>query len=1416
MSNLWNRIFGKRTDALRTKSQLAKRRALRVENLEHRHLLANDFGVIAGQAFTDLTDDGLTGDDTALVGAQIRLFKDGGNGTFDNGAGDDVESVAPATASPQTTDASGNYRFEGLDAGTYFVVQDAFTGRIQRAVQTVQTVTISAAQAAGSPVQTIDSFDATTQISTADNSGTNPNSDATDASEAIGGERDFFVQVTSVGAGDQVELRADTGGTTDLLTFESSSGATGTRIVTYDGDDNDGATLDPTGLGGIDLTTSGAAAFRFEAASQPNTDVTIRVFTDGANSSSATITIPDNGTGALDGTLFSVDFADFTVLTGSGADFANVGAIQLEFVAGAAGDGQLDQFETIGPSLQTINFANLNPLSLGNLVFRDNDNNGLFDGSDSGIDGVSLQLFNDVDSNGAYTDGVDVLVSGTGITNPDTTAGGGIYTFDNLFPGNYVILIADGQAALTGFQTSTGNDPASDPDDDVDSDDNGTVVAGFGIASAAITLASGAEPTGGNTNNTLDFGFAPEIDLGIVKTARDTADTADLTDLPAGQQVIYRLTVTNNGPQTAENVEINDLLPAGVTLDASNLPGGTVTSAPDTVDPTRTRVVGTLASLASGATVVMDLTVTIDAAATGNLLNESDVAGDGIDTDPTNDDSDLTLPVDRVAVLQITKTDTPDPVAAGADITYTVVVTNQGPSTATNVVIDDPDLADVTFSSPTLVISNPTAAVGSVNITADAVQATIPTLEVGQVATVTFVGTVAAGFTGTTITNTATANADEATLVTTDEDTSVARNVDLLVTKTGPATAVAGNNITYTFSVENDGPGTSSGATVTDILPTGLSFVSSGDENGVTGTFDATSGQVTFALPDLASGAAPITFTMVVGIDPDAPTSITNDADIVAGTGETDTDPTNNNDDAVTTVNREFDLSVTKDDGITTVNAGGTTTYTIVVTNDATSTSTATNVTLNDPQVSGLTITSASSSDAGVVVSAPAAGTTDPLTATIASLAPGASVTITVNATVDQTARGTIANVVTVAAAAGQTDTDTTNNSDTDTNTITTDVVLTIDKRDSVDPIVAGNQLTYTIDVGNTGTTTATGVQFSDTLPAGVTFVSGSFNVPGGSSGQVTNNNGTITASMGNLASNITGTVTILVNVDGTTRGTITNNAQVTSTEVTTPVTDAETTTVNANVDVSITKAESADPVAPGETLTYTLVIRNNGTSIARNVQFTDNVPTQLTVNSVSTTVGTATNAGNSVSGTIGDLAAGQQATVTITTTVNAGAQQQVTNTANVTTDDTETSTTNNSASVQTLLAATSTINGRVYVDANGNGQFDTGEEPIAGVTITLTGTDFLGGSVTRSLQTDAEGEYSFDDLLPGTYTVRQTQPSSTDFTDGEETAGSNGSTVTANDEFTVNLQGGVTSAANNFGETVNDFSKRRFLSSRF
>jgi hypothetical protein len=110
-------------------------------------------------------------------------------------------------------------------------------------------------------------------------------------------------------------------------------------------------------------------------------------------------------------------------------------------------------------------------------------------------------------------------------------------------------------------------------------------------------------------------------------------------------------------------------------------------------------------------------------------------------------------------------------------------------------------------------------------------------------------------------------------------------------------------------------------------------------------------------------------------------------------------------------------------------------------------------------------------------------------------------------------------------------------------------------------------------------------------------------------------------------------------------------------------------------------------------------------------------------------------------------------------------------------------------------------ISGFVYYDANNNGVMDPGETGIQGVTMTLTGG--TGGPVTAT--TDATGAYAFNNLVPGTYSVAETQPAN--YLNGTDTAGTKGGTVTnvpGNENISaITLASGDAGQNYNFGELL-------------
>ncbi len=100
----------------------------------------------------------------------------------------------------------------------------------------------------------------------------------------------------------------------------------------------------------------------------------------------------------------------------------------------------------------------------------------------------------------------------------------------------------------------------------------------------------------------------------------------------------------------------------------------------------------------------------------------------------------------------------------------------------------------------------------------------------------------------------------------------------------------------------------------------------------------------------------------------------------------------------------------------------------------------------------------------------------------------------------------------------------------------------------------------------------------------------------------------------------------------------------------------------------------------------------------------------------------------------------------------------------------------NTTVAAQDFGFATSSLSGTVFSDDDNDGVIDAGEDGVADVTVTLTGTDDLGASVSRIATTDDDGAYSFGDVRPGDYTLTKTQPEGT--LAGRNVAGTAGGTA--------------------------------------
>ena len=117
----------------------------------------------------------------------------------------------------------------------------------------------------------------------------------------------------------------------------------------------------------------------------------------------------------------------------------------------------------------------------------------------------------------------------------------------------------------------------------------------------------------------------------------------------------------------------------------------------------------------------------------------------------------------------------------------------------------------------------------------------------------------------------------------------------------------------------------------------------------------------------------------------------------------------------------------------------------------------------------------------------------------------------------------------------------------------------------------------------------------------------------------------------------------------------------------------------------------------------------------------------------------------------------------------------------------------------QNFGETTSSLDGSVYVDTNGDGSRNATEPGISGVQVRLIGVDARGVPVSLTTTTDADGAYSFGGLLAGTYSVLETQPAS--FVDGLDAIGDAGGVVGNDVLSAITLGAGVDGSNYLFGE---------------
>jgi len=374
---------------------------------------------------------------------------------------------------------------------------------------------------------------------------------------------------------------------------------------------------------------------------------------------------------------------------------------------------------------------------------------------------------------------------------------------------------------------------------------------------------------------------------------------------------------------------------------------------------------------------------------TWTITISDDLAGDGGSLDSWG--LDFTTCTCASADLAVTLTDTPDPVNAGSNLTYTATALNNGPTGADNV-----SLAVTIPVGTTFVSATPSAGglcTGTTTVTctwagSTAVAASVNASIVVSVPASTLAGTVLAATAVGSSTTTDPTPANN----TANASTTVGASADLTITLTdAPDPVTAGTNLTYTATINNGGPSNAQAVSLSLPLPAGTTFVSATPSAG--GMCNAAS-PVVCSWAGATAPATARTATIVVAVAP----ATTGSLSATATASSTTTDPTlgNNTATATTTVSTSANLSLALSASSNAVAVNVPVTFTATSTNLGPSV--ATNV------VVAITLSpdfrfSSFTASAGAVCTAPQIGNSGVISCTWAGpTAPMATRTLAVNA----------------------------------------------------------------------------------------------------------------------------------------------------------------------------------------------------------------------------------------------------------------------------------------------------------------------------------------------------------------------------------------------------------------------------------
>jgi uncharacterized repeat protein (TIGR01451 family) len=743
---------------------------------------AKDFGnfqliTISGRKFDDLNGNGSDegGSDPGLNGVTIELYNDvNGNGTLELSGGT-PDTLKTSTTTANVAGADGKYSFTNVGPGKYIVREIVPAGYTQTAPASPGTYAITAASGVNVTGRDFGNFRLTT--TTTITSSLNPSFftdpvtfTATVSANPPGsgtptGTVDFFDGVTLIcdnaplSSGQAVCLISTLAAGSHTITavysgdssFATSNGALPVPQVVNPKADlsvtNDDSP-DPVSIGQnltytITVTNNGPSdAQSVQLTESVPTNTTFVSFTAPAGWTPSTPGV--GGTGAVTATrptLAASATAVFTLVvkvdlsTPHNTVLSNTASVSTTTTDLVSGNNSDTETTTV------------NSLIISGRKYTDTNGDGDDEsGADPGLNGVVIELYNDVNSNGTYEAGTDTLAASTTTAN----VGGvdGKYSFSGITPGRYIVR----EVLPTGYTQTA---PAAPGIYAINGTGGGAFTAkDFGNFQLITISGRKFDDLNGNGNDNSGSdpglnGFTIELynDVngnGTLELSGGTPDTLKATQVTANVAgVDGKYSFTNIGPG---KYIVREIVPAGYLQTAPAAPGTYAVTAASGVNvtgrdfgnfhkSTTTTVTSSLNPSFFTDSVTFTATVTANAPASGTPTGTvtffdgvnpicSNVAlnGSGQATcttaalaagshtisvqysgDVNFTSSTGTLPVPQVvnakADLAVTKVDTPDPVVVGNNITYTITFTNNGPSAANSVTVTDAVPTNTTFVS---------------------------------------------------------------------------------------------------------------------------------------------------------------------------------------------------------------------------------------------------------------------------------------------------------------------------------------------------------------------------------------------------------------------------------------------------------------------------------------------------------------------------------------------------------------------------------------------------------------------------------------------------------------------------------------------------------------------------------------------